>query len=144
MQTDRGPAGGPRERPTCMVVDDDPALLKTLQVILGKRRIGPSEFHNVDDIVAACAHDAPDVLFLDIALQGFDAIDVLRALGDRRYRGAVMLVSGLHSLIDQVMRVGEREGIEMLPPLAKPFRAHQVEQSLRDFADRHPPRAAAT
>jgi DNA-binding NtrC family response regulator len=129
------------ERPTCMVVDDDPAIVRTLQWILGNRRIGPSEFRNVEDVVAACEQNAPELLFLDIALRGFDAIEVIRALGDRRYGGPIVLISGLHALIQDVARVGERRGLRMLPSLAKPFRVHQVQAILRDFTP--PPVAAA-
>jgi len=35
------------ERPTCMVVDDDPAIVQTLQWILGNRRIGPAPGNGV-------------------------------------------------------------------------------------------------
>jgi len=129
------------ERPTCMVVDDDPAIVQTLQWILGNRRIGPSEFRNVEEVVAACEQNAPELLFLDVALRGFDAIDVFRALGDRCYGGPIVLISGLHALIHDVMQVGERRGLRMLPPLSKPFRVYQIQALLRDFTP--PPVAAA-
>lgn len=128
------------ERPTCMVVDDDPAVVQTLQLILGNRRVGPSEFRNLDDVVSACEQSAPELLFLDVALRGFDAIDVIRALAERHYGGSVVLISGIHALLDDVASVGERRGLRMLPPLAKPFRVHQVRAILRDFT---PPAAAA-
>ena len=130
-------------RPSCLIVEDDAAVLRTLQVILGERQIGPTQFRSVADVVVACQQFEPDLLMLDLALRGFDAIDVLRALGERRYRGAVLLISGLHALLDQVMRVGERHRLHMLPSLPKPFRAHQVEQALRDFAARPSPPVAA-
>jgi DNA-binding NtrC family response regulator len=123
-----------------MVVDDDPATVQTLQWIIGNWRIGPSEFRNVNDVVTACEQSAPDLLFLDLALRGFDAIDVLSALGERRYGGPIVLISGLHALLNDITKVGERRGLRMLPPLAKPFRVHQVRAILRDFT---PPRASA-
>ncbi len=131
----------PSERPTCLVVDDDPKIVQTLQWILGNRRIGPSEFHSVDDVVAACEQSAPDLVFLDVALRGFDAIDVIRALGELHYAGLIVLISGLHALLNDVARVGERRGLRMLPPLTKPFRVHQVQAILRDFTP--PPPVAA-
>jgi|HubBroStandDraft_1064217.scaffolds.fasta_scaffold201437_2 FixJ family two-component response regulator len=129
--------------PTCMIVEDDSAVMRTLQLILGGRCLGPSAFAAVGDVVEACEALAPDILFLDLALPSFDAIDVIRALGHRGYRGAILLASGLHALLHQVTRVGERHGLVMLPPLAKPFRAQQIEQILRDFAARPPKPAAA-
>jgi DNA-binding NtrC family response regulator len=129
------------ERPTCLVVDDDPAVVRTLHTILGDRRCGPSEFHNAEDVVVTCEQSTPDVLFLDVALGEFDAVDVIRALGERRYAGAIVLISGLHALLADVAKVGERRGLRMLPPLTKPFRAHQIKSILRDFT---PPAPAAT
>jgi hypothetical protein len=79
---------------------------------------------------------APDLQFLDLAMRGFDAIDVIRALGERHCGGAIVLTSGLHAVMQNVTRMGERHGLAMLPPLPKPFRAPQVEQILRDFKDR--------
>jgi DNA-binding NtrC family response regulator len=143
MQSETSPGADVTDHPTCMVVDDDPALVRTLQVILRNRRIGPLAFARVDDVVEACRRNAPDIIFLDLPMSGFDAVDVIQALGRHGYGGAVVLVSGLNALLHQVTRVGERNGLVMLPPLAKPFRAHQVEQLLRDFAPRRPPAPAA-
>jgi CheY-like chemotaxis protein len=136
------------ERPTCVIVDDDPAIRLTLRRILGTHQIGSPEIGSADcrtagDVAEACVRSAPDILFLDLAMRGFDAIDVIRALGERRYGGAIVLISGLHAVMQNVMRVGERHGLVMLPPLPKPFRAHQVEQILRDFKDHPPPAAVA-
>lgn len=129
-------------RPTCLVVDDDPAIVQTLEWILENRRVGPTEFRSVDDVVAACEEIAPDIVFLDVAMRGFDAIDVIGALGERHYAGPIVLISGLHALLNDIARVGERRGLRMLPPLTKPFRVHQVRAILRDFTPPSNPVAA--
>ena len=67
---------------------------------------------------------------LDISLRGFDAVDVLHALGAQRYGGAVQLVSGHHGLLGSVKNIGEHYGLKMLAPLQKPFRASQIQQVL--------------
>ena len=130
------------ERPTCLVVDDDPSVVQTLGWMIGNRRVGPAEFRSVEEVLAACDEFAPDILFLDVALPGFDAIDVIRALGDRHYGGPIVLISGLHALLNDVARVGERRGLRMLPPLTKPFRVHQIRAILRDFTPPSTPAAA--
>jgi CheY-like chemotaxis protein len=136
------------ERPTCMIVDDDPAIRLTLRRILGNHQVGSPEIgsadcHTAGDVADVCVRSAPDIVFLDLAMRGFDAIDVLRALGERHYGGAIVLISGLHAVMQNVMHVGERHGLVMLPPLPKPFRAHEVQQILHDFKDHPPPAAVA-
>src|SRR5580704_7553567 len=100
------------ERPTCMIVDDDPAIHLTLRRILGNHQVGSPEIGSADcrtagDVADVCVRSAPDIVFLDLAMRGFDAIDVLRALGERHYGGAIVLISGLHAVMQNVMHVGE-------------------------------------
>lgn len=118
-----------------MIVDDDPAIRQMLLLLLKRCDLEPRDFATARDVIEACEHSAPDILFLDIALRGFDAIEVIRALGAQGYRGAVQLISGHHSLLEQVKRVGERHGLTMLPPLQKPFRATQIEAVVRGYLD---------
>src|SRR5581483_2640014 len=56
-----------------------------------------------------------------------DAIEVLRALGAKRYAGVVQLMSGSNTdLLEDVRRVGARHGLIMREPLHKPFRTEAV------------------
>ena len=41
------------------------------------------------------------------------------------------MISGHHSLLDEVKSLGEQHGLTMLPPLPKPFRAAQVEEIIQ-------------
>jgi DNA-binding NtrC family response regulator len=123
-------------RRTCIIADDDPAVRSVLELAVANGDVELKGFGNARDVLEACRQDPPDFIFLDVALQGSDAIDVIRALGDLHFHGAVQLMSGHHALLDQVKRVGERHGLTMLPPLPKPFRASQVEQIIkRHFAE---------
>jgi DNA-binding NtrC family response regulator len=120
-----------RARRTCIIADDDPAVRGVLELAVANCDVELKGFGNARDVLDACKQHAPDFIFLDVALQGSDAIDVIRALGDLHFHGAVQLVSGHHALLEQVKRVGERHGLTMLPPLQKPFRATQVEQIIK-------------
>lgn len=117
-------------RPTCIIVEDDAAVRRVLTSIVGDRDVEPREFHAAREVAEACARTAPDIVFLDISLRGFDAADVLSALGAQRFGGAVQLLSGHHSLLSSLKSVGERHGLKMLTPLQKPFRASQIQQVL--------------
>ena len=110
----------------CVVVEDDAAVRAAIALALRDFHVETGNFASTSEVLKACDRNAPDVVFLDIALGEFDAIDVIRALGNDGYRGAIQLVSGHHSLLDTVQRIGERSGLRMLEPVLKPFRASDI------------------
>jgi FixJ family two-component response regulator len=110
----------------CVVVEDDDAVRAAIVLALRDFAVEAADFASTSEVLNACDRVAPDVVFLDIALRHFDAIDVIRALGNDGYRGAVQLVSGHHSLLDTVQRIGEGNGLTMLEPVRKPFRASEI------------------
>lgn len=120
----------PHTRATCIIVEDDAAVRRVLTSIAGDRDVEPREFHAAREVAETCARVAPDIVFLDVSLRGFDAVDVLHALGAQHYGGAVQLLSGHHGLLSSLKSVGERNGLKMLAPLQKPFRASQIQQVL--------------
>ena len=120
----------PHTRPTCIIVEDDDAVRRVLTSIVGDHDVAPREFRAAREVAEACADAAPDIVFLDVSLRGFDAVDVLHALGAQHYGGAVQLLSGHHGLLSSLKSVGERNGLKMLAPLQKPFRASQIQQVL--------------
>jgi DNA-binding NtrC family response regulator len=125
------------ERPLrCVVVEDDDAVRTVIALALRDHEVEARDFSNPCEVLKACERVEPDVVFLDIALQTFDAIDVIRALGSDGYRGAVALVSGHHSLIQAVQRIGEGNGLTMLEPVAKPFHASAIRRAAAECARR--------
>jgi FixJ family two-component response regulator len=115
-----------RRPPRCVVVEDDDAVRAAIMLALRDFDVEAMDFASTDEVLSACDRLAPDVVFLDIALDDFDAIDVVRALGNDGYRGAIQLVSGHHSLLETVQRIGEGNGLTMLAPVRKPFRASEI------------------
>jgi two-component system chemotaxis response regulator CheY len=120
-----------RDQMTCLVADDDPAIRRVLELAVARCGLELKGFGTAREVLEACREAPPDILFLDLALKGSDAIDVIRSLAELKFRGAVQLISGHHSLLDNVKNVGERHGLMMLPPLPKPFRAAQVEEIIK-------------
>jgi DNA-binding NtrC family response regulator len=120
----------------CVVVEDDDAVRAVIALALRDYEVEARNFTNPSEVLKACARVAPDVVFLDIALQKFDAIDVIRALSSEGYRGAIALVSGHHSLLRAVQRIGEANGLTMLEPVAKPFHASAIRRAAEDCARR--------
>ncbi len=114
-------------RPTAFAIDDDPAVTKMITHVLRPFGIETSSFASAAAVIAALKHQNPAVIFLDVTLEGSDAIDVIRGLGENSYCGIVQLMSGSDlSLLNDVRRVGERHRLNMRPPLEKPFRLDAI------------------
>jgi len=118
--------GASRRSLRCIVVEDDDAVRAAIVLALRDCDVEATDFTSTGQVLSACDRIAPDVVFLDIALRGFDGIDVVRALGNDGYRGVVQLVSGHHALLGTVQRIGEGAGLRMLKPVCKPFRASEI------------------
>jgi len=116
----------------CIVVEDDAAVRAVIALALRDFEVEAPNFVSTEEVLRTCERVAPDVVFLDIALQNFDAIDVIRALGNDGYRGAVQLVSGHHTLMHAIQRIGERNGLTMLEPVAKPFHASTLRRAAEE------------
>ena len=121
-------------RRKCFIVEDEPGIRKVLYAALGGCDLELGGFGSVQELLEAWRPEHPDIIFLDIALEQSDAIDVIRELARRKFRGAVQLMSGRdRSLQDGVKRVGEQHGLTMLPPLQKPFRATQIQALVHSY-----------
>jgi EAL domain-containing protein (putative c-di-GMP-specific phosphodiesterase class I) len=115
--------------PLAFVIDDEEAICKSLSMILDTLGIGTEVFPAAAQAVAALDARVPSIIFLDVQLKTSDAIDVIRGLGAKEFRGVVQLMSGSNAdLLEDVRRVGVRYGLDMKPPLSKPFRAEAVRQ----------------
>jgi EAL domain-containing protein (putative c-di-GMP-specific phosphodiesterase class I)/CheY-like chemotaxis protein len=113
---------------TCFIVDDEPVVRKVFYAALGGGDIALAGFASAQALLEGWRPEHPDIIFLDTALDHSDAIDVIRALAARNYRGAVQIMSGRdRELQDRVRHVGEQHGLIMLPALQKPFRAAQLQ-----------------
>jgi EAL domain-containing protein (putative c-di-GMP-specific phosphodiesterase class I) len=65
--------------------------------------------------------------FFDVSLEGSDAVETLRGLGQVEYRGVVQVVSGQNpSVLENISKIGERHGLRMRPPIGKPFTAAKI------------------
>lgn len=80
-----------------LVVDDDPFMRRLLGVQL--RQIGCHEVHAVEGGSQALdwlaeAPAPPDAIVLDLHMPGLDGLAVVAQLAQRRFGGAVLLLSG--------------------------------------------------
>jgi EAL domain-containing protein (putative c-di-GMP-specific phosphodiesterase class I) len=128
------PAGG---QPICFIVDDEPGIQNILSNAAAGHGFQVKCFRSSAKALKALETVKPALLFLDVSLEGSDAIDVIRGLGDAGFRGTVQLVSGKDAVtLEEVKRVGERHSLAMLPPLQKPFRLEAARTIVREFLAR--------
>ena len=117
--------------PTAFVIDDEDGICKFVAMTLDTLGVKAESFLSAEKAIASLDHGHPDFVFLDIALGRSDAIDVIRTLGQKRYNGAVQLMSGSDALLlDDVRRIGARHGLNMRPPLQKPMRMEVIRQAI--------------
>lgn len=91
---------------------------------IGVKSAGVSSAHALS---SALASTHPAIVFLDIGLGRWDAVDGIRLLGEHRFKGAVQLISGKEpALLNDVRALGERHGLHMLAPLRKPFESDHL------------------
>jgi EAL domain-containing protein (putative c-di-GMP-specific phosphodiesterase class I) len=116
----------------CFVVDDEPGIQNIIALAAKGFGLRVECFRTAEKAIAALAVVKPDFVFLDVSLEGSDAIDVIRGFGAAGFTGTVQLMSGKDPVtIEEVRRVGERHGLVMLAPLHKPFRLEHVRSVIR-------------
>ena len=119
---DAPPPGPPR--PRILILDDDQLSLDLLRRML--ETLGFAEVACCDNGGAAlervgAAAGAPDVILCDLNMPQMDGIEFVRALVQRGYRGALVMVSGENErLLAMVERLVQAQGIAVLGSLRKP------------------------
>ncbi len=115
------------------IVEDEPAIQDLLAGALAQYNFQIEKYRNAKAALVGLKRTRPQLIFLDVSLEGSDAIEVMRGLGAAKYGGKVQLVSGKDPrTLRDIQLVGERHMLSMLPPLQKPFRIQAVRQIIED------------
>jgi CheY-like chemotaxis protein len=97
-----------------LVIDDDPALLRLVTVILDSGDYSVETANGGAAGLAALEHELPDLIILDLSMPGIDGRQFYRLARERGYSGPVMLFSAYN--VDRAQReLGAEASIE------KPF-----------------------
>jgi FixJ family two-component response regulator len=108
--------------PIAFAVDDANVVTTYLERTLASLGIGTMSFRSAEAVAEALKTRTPAIVFLDVTLEGSDAVDVIRRLGESRFTGIVQLMSASDlSLLNEVRLIGERHRLTMRQPLEKPF-----------------------
>jgi two-component system nitrogen regulation response regulator NtrX len=113
--------------PFAVVIDDEKAICQLVAGVLAGLGMESSTYQTASPAIASFDQRRPDIIFLDIALEQSDAIDVIKGLGEKHYTGIVQLMSGGRlPLLEAVQRIGARNGLLLRTPLQKPIRAETI------------------
>ena len=106
---------------TIMIVEDEPAVARGVQVALEREGYAVSVQPTGEDAIANFADTAPDLVVLDVRLPGIDGFEVLRQLR-RETRAPVLFLTARADEVDKVV------GLEMGADdyLVKPFSVREL------------------
>ncbi|MGB7933745.1 MAG: response regulator [Gammaproteobacteria bacterium] len=76
------------------IVDDDPALRDALRQLLETAGLQVKDYASGDTFLAACEHERPDCVLLDMAMPGMSGHDVQASLNERDLRFPVIFLTG--------------------------------------------------
>ena len=129
--------------PLCFVVDADGSIRNFLSLVLHGAGIDTEEFADSRSFRAAVSQRVPALVFLNIALESAEAIECVAALGKKGFGGYVQLMSSRGSaVLEHVKGIGEKQRLQMLAPLKKPFETSAVLRILNELQLGHPPAQA--
>ena len=113
--------------PVCFVVDPKPGICLLVANVCGDLGIRTHRFDSIAAVVEAGQQHSPDVIFIEPGIDGVDGDKAIPALAAAGFRCPIQMMSGLNPVLtEEARRLGERQGLTMLPVLGKPFRVPAV------------------
>jgi CheY-like chemotaxis protein len=117
--------------PFALIIDDQETVCQTVAMVLASLGVESTTYVTAKPAIASLDQRRPDIIFLDVALEQSDAIDVIKGLSEKHYTGIVQLMSGGRPpLLEAIQRIGARHGLELRPALQKPFRGDALRQAI--------------
>ena len=105
--------------PTVFVVDDNPAVRKSLQVLVRSAGLDVETFGSSDDFLAAYDPRRAGCLVLDLRLRGEDGLDLLDKLGGRTASLPVIVLTA-HGNVPTSVRALKAGAVDFLEKPAPP------------------------
>ena len=125
-------ASEPRTRqPLILLIDDEPFVGRFLAHAAEECGYRALATATADSFRREYRLLDPDVIALDLAMPGGDGVELLRFLAAEQCRAPVLIVSGFdRRVLESSMRLGEKLGLTMIGPLAKPLLVAELQEVL--------------
>jgi two-component system response regulator FixJ len=112
-----------------MLVDDDPAVLDSLQLYFARHDVKTSCFPSAEALLAGLDRGPlPDCIVSDIRMQGMSGLDLLHRLNERRSVAPLILITGLGD-IDMAVSAIKSGAFDFIE---KPFDEGRLLASIRN------------
>jgi len=107
------PATCPSPLPTVFVVDDDPAVLKSLSRLLRSARLDVATFSSPREFLERHDRCAPGCLVLDVAMPGLNGLELQEALAAKGSELPIIFLTG-HGDIPMSVQAMKRGALDFL------------------------------
>jgi DNA-binding NtrC family response regulator len=120
-----------RPAPFALIIDDQEDICRFVATVLADLGVESASYVTATPAIASLDQRRPAAIFLDVALEQSDAIDVIKGLSEKHYTGIVQLMSGGRlPLLEAMQRIGARYGLVLRPALQKPFRGEDLRRAI--------------
>jgi DNA-binding NtrC family response regulator len=117
--------------PFALIIDDQEDICRVVATALAGVGAESATYMTAKPAISSLDRRRPDVIFLDVALDQSDAIDVIKGLSEKHYKGIVQLMSGGRlPVLEAIRRIGLRYGLVVRPALQKPLRGEDLHQAI--------------
>jgi DNA-binding NtrC family response regulator len=117
--------------PFVLIIDDQEGVCSLVAAALAGFGVESAIYPTAKPAIVSLDRRRPDAVFLDVALEQSDAIDVIKGLSEKHYTGIVQLMSGGRlPLLEAIQRIGTRYGLVLLPALQKPLRDDDLRRAI--------------
>jgi len=113
--------------PTVFLVDDDPAVLRSLSALVKVVFPRVEAFRSAHEFLQAYEPGQPGCLVLDVAMPGMNGLELQRRLIDNRCDLPIIFVTG-HANVQMAVGAMQNGAVNFLE---KPFREHDLWESVR-------------
>ncbi|RYG28959.1 MAG: EAL domain-containing protein [Burkholderiales bacterium] len=118
-------------RPRLIAVDDDPTILDVIEVVGNEAGYDVLLLSDPGELLAALERFRPQVIISDLMMPNMDGVTLLRNLGAAGARCSVIVASAADpKTLTAAVRLGGGYGLDMAPPMHKPFTATILHEAL--------------
>jgi len=122
-----------------IVIDDDPDIGMLIADIAESMGFVCEVTKDAESFLRTLRPDT-SMIFLDLLIPGFDGIEILRQLAQRRCKTRIVMMSGMDKrVIESARALGDSLGLTIVGHLTKPFHIAQLETLLGIQRELQPP-----